>query len=42
LNRICITIPAHDALVVGILKGILQAVASHKGVTIDDIIETLK
>ena len=36
-----IAIPAHDCLRVGTLNGILRAVADHKGVSREDILNTL-
>lgn len=36
-----IAIPAHDSLRIGTLNAILRAVAGHKGVSRDDILNTL-
>lgn len=40
-SRSCITIPAHDRLLVGTLKAILKAVANHKGARVHEILVTL-
>ena len=37
-----IAVPGHKILRVGTLNGILSAVARHKGVTREDILETLR
>lgn len=37
-----ISIPQHDSLKVGMLHGILAAVADRNGVTIGDILDTLE
>ena len=36
-----IAIPAHPALRVGTLNGILRSIAEHKGVTREEILDTL-
>lgn len=36
-----IAVPAHPSLRIGTLNAILRAVAEHKGVTRDDILDTL-
>jgi hypothetical protein len=36
-----ITVPNHDVLKVGTLSAALKSVANHKGVNVEDILETL-